>query len=173
MRATTRLICLVMIYSLLIFTSVQCVENSADAGKWAKDKYEVTAYCPCAICCGHETGITATGYPVQTGTIAVDPKVISFFTVVKIEGFQQLFIAMDTGRDITGKRIDIYYPTHEAAKQFGRKVLKVAIWKQKAEFDPLKGIGEFFGDLFAEKGHKPLSGDPLFCLGNMVGGILR
>lgn len=170
MSTNQRLICLFLIYAMLILATMQCVHREAEGGKWAKDKYEITAYCPCAICCGHETGITATGYPVQVGTVAVDPKIIPYFSVLRVEGFKQLFIAMDSGRLIKGKRLDLYYPTHEAAVQFGRKKLAIKIWKPKAEFDPLKGIGEILDGLFAKK---PLCRNPLFIFGNMVGGILK
>ena len=38
-----------------------------------------------------------------------------------------IYIAMDTGSAIKGKRIDIYNPSHNAALQFGRKSVKVTI----------------------------------------------
>ena len=42
-------------------------------------EYTLTAYCPCARCCGKSDGITATGTLAAEGrTIAVDPRVIPY-----------------------------------------------------------------------------------------------
>lgn len=48
---------------------------------------ELTAYCPCAVCCGKDNGITATGTAAQEGvTIAVDPDVIPLGSWVRLTG---------------------------------------------------------------------------------------
>lgn len=96
--------------------------------------YVCTAYCSCAKCCGiyspEVTGgvsHTATGtIPEQGRTIAVDPRKIPYGTHVYIEGYGE-FIAEDTGGAIQGNRIDVYFESHAAALQFGRRTLMVTI----------------------------------------------
>ena len=63
------------------------------------------------------------------GTVAVDPKVIPLGTKVKIDGLPHIYRAEDTGKAIKGNRIDIWFPNHNQAKEFGI---------QKREFKKLK-----------------------------------
>lgn len=80
--------------------------------------YTVTAYCGCVKCCGKTDGITATGTQATEGrTIAVDPSVIPYGTIVYING--QAFVAEDCGGAIKGRRIDMFFNTHEAALEWG------------------------------------------------------
>lgn len=100
--------------------------------------FELTAYCPCEICCGiwatsrpaDENGnpiiYTASGAIAQTGTtIAVDPSVIPYGSEVKIN--DHTYIAQDTGGAITGNRIDIYFDDHQTALEFGRQRAEVFV----------------------------------------------
>lgn len=92
--------------------------------------FEATAYCPCTKCCGpNAKGITASGTKVQANrTIAVDPKVIPLGSKVHIEGFGD-YIAEDTGGAIKGYKIDIYFPDHQSALNFGRKKGIKVYWR--------------------------------------------
>lgn len=98
--------------------------------------FELTAYCSCEQCCGQyalnrpidEFGnpivYTATGAVAKAGvTIAVDPNVIAYGTVVEINGHN--YIAQDTGGAIVGNRIDVYFDDHNEALQFGRQQAEV------------------------------------------------
>lgn len=77
--------------------------------------YQITYYCACAICCNVETGITASGEPVQAGvTIAADAS-IPFGTQLIIDG--HTYTVQDRGGAIKGNHIDIYCNTHEEALQ--------------------------------------------------------
>ena len=86
-----------------------------------------TAYCNCSKCCGKWAGgPTASGKMPQAGrTIAVDPKVIPLGSQVKING--KIYIAEDTGSAIKGKKIDIYYDSHSAANNWGRRSIEVYV----------------------------------------------
>lgn len=85
---------------------------------------ELTAYCPCAVCCGKEDGITATGTAAQEGmTIAVDPDVIPLGSWVEIDG--HTYHAEDVGGAVNGNHIDIYFNSHDAAWDFGRRYANV------------------------------------------------
>lgn len=98
--------------------------------------FNLTAYCPCSICCGQYSPEvrggephTATGtVPVAGRTIAVDPRVIPYGSRVSIEGLGT-FIAEDCGGGITNNRIDVYFNTHEEALAFGMHQAYVTIEK--------------------------------------------
>lgn len=91
------------------------------------EDFKTTAYCPCEKCCGNfSDGITATGTVATAGrTIAVDPKVIPYGSKVTIDGKE--YIAEDCGGAIKGKRIDIFFETHEEAIQYGVHNTQVTI----------------------------------------------
>lgn len=93
-------------------------------------EYKLTAYCSCAKCCGkyadnrpldsdgQEIVYGSTGERLTAGySIAVDPSVIPYGSVVTINGHE--YKAMDCGGAIKGNRIDIYFDDHTEALQFG------------------------------------------------------
>ena len=87
----------------------------------------VTAYCGCEKCCGqYADGITASGAPARFGVVAA-PEWLPFGTKLKIEGFDTVFTVEDRGGAIKGNRLDIWFPSHEEAKKFGRQGLFVEI----------------------------------------------
>ena len=88
----------------------------------------VSAYCPCSLCCGKwADGITASGYVIQPGDkfVAAPPE-YPFGTMLDIPGYG-LVPVLDRGGAIEGKKIETYHDTHEAALQWGRKELTVTI----------------------------------------------
>lgn len=86
--------------------------------------FEVTAYCHCAICCGREGQLTASGtYPATGRTIGVDPDILPYGTEVVINGHK--YVAEDTGGAMQGRHIDIFMNSHEEALQFGRQQIEV------------------------------------------------
>ena len=88
----------------------------------------VTAYCPCAECCGEwADGVTATGLPAAPGIVAVDPAVIPLGSMVVIDGRQ--YLAADTG--VTGQAVDLCMEEHETALAFGVRTAEV--WVIPAE----------------------------------------
>lgn len=88
--------------------------------------FKLTAYCPCAKCCGKSDGITATGTVATQGrTIAVDPSVIPYGTEVVING--NTYVAEDCGGAIKSNKIDIYFDSHAEALQFGVQYADVYI----------------------------------------------
>lgn len=96
------------------------VSNSSSNTK----TFRVTAYCPCSKCCGKwANGITSTGATAQANrTIAVDPKVIPYGSVVRMNGID--YVAEDCGGAIKGNRIDVYFDTHAEAMAFGVQYLE-------------------------------------------------
>lgn len=92
--------------------------------------YNVSAYCSCSYCCGKNAcGITASGKSVRWGYVAADKKLFKFGTKLSIEGFTGHFTVEDTGSAIKGRKLDIWFPSHQEAKEFGRKNLKVKFVK--------------------------------------------
>lgn len=84
----------------------------------------VTAYCPCAECCGRwADGVTASGVPAGPGIVAVDPDVIPLGSTVIVDG--QRYLAADTG--VTGNHADICVTDHRAAEAFGVQATEVWI----------------------------------------------
>lgn len=87
--------------------------------------FTATAYCPGPCCNGKWAGMTAMGRTIEYYTnrginvIAVDPRVIPLGTKVIYNGIE--YIALDTGRVIKGKKIDVFMAGHEDTLKFGVK----------------------------------------------------
>ena len=105
---------------------------------YGSDKYlgifEITGYCNDKECTGKSPGdkgygITKSGKVAKWGTVAVDLKVIPLGTKLKIEGFGNTFIANDIGGAIKKNKIDIWFPAHQDALDWGRQKRKVWIVK--------------------------------------------
>lgn len=86
----------------------------------------ITAYCPCAECCGRwADGLTATGLPAGPGIVAVDPEVIPLGSTVIIDG--QRYLAADTG--VEGLHVDVCMTEHEDTEAFG--VQRLEVWVEE------------------------------------------
>lgn len=74
-------------------------------------------------------GRTATGIPVRRGIIAADPKVLPLGSVVRLHAgkYSGIYSVMDTGGDIRGQRIDIYFPSRAEAIKFGRRKVGIEV----------------------------------------------
>ena len=84
----------------------------------------ITAYCPCAECCGRwADGLTASGLPAGPGIGAVDPDVIPLGSTVIIDG--QKYLAADTGSGVEGLHIDIFLASHEETVAHGVRTADV------------------------------------------------
>ena len=84
----------------------------------------ITAYCPCAECCGRlADGTTATGLPAGPGIVAVDPDVIPLGSTVIIDGMK--YLAADTGSGVEGLHIDIFLASHEETVAHGVRTADV------------------------------------------------
>jgi len=95
----------------------------------------VTAYSPDHRSCGtSDDGLTATMHSVETNgfrLVAADPKVLAYGSMVSIEGYDKGHIVpvLDCGGAIKGNHIDLLFPTHEQAIQWGSKLMNVVVWK--------------------------------------------
>lgn len=75
--------------------------------------------------CGTGDGLTASGVPVKSGLIAVDPRIIPLGSTIVIN--ENEYTASDTGGQINGHRIDIAVPTHAEALVLGIYEAKVYV----------------------------------------------
>ena len=96
---------------------------------------EVTAYCPCKICCGpNAQGITASGRKITHNNgafVAADTEVLPFHTRLSIPGYRlgRIVPVIDRGGDIKGNRIDVFFKSHQEATNFGRRVVPVTVMR--------------------------------------------
>jgi 3D (Asp-Asp-Asp) domain-containing protein len=96
-------------------------------------RMEVTAYCPCTKCCGENAqGITASGRDVSYNNsrfVAADTTVLPFNTKLVIPGYHNgaTVPVIDRGGAIKGNKLDLYFPTHEEALQWGRQWIEVTV----------------------------------------------
>ena len=87
--------------------------------------YKITAYCPCAKCCGKTNGRTASGTKATAGrTVAASSK-FAFGTKLNIGG--HIYTVEDRGGAINGNKIDIFVNSHAEALQWGVRYLNVNV----------------------------------------------
>ena len=112
--------------------------------KQVKEKYKnnymysfegvVTAYSPYEESTGKSPDdpdfkVTASGTIATQGrTIAMD-KIFPFGTLVKIEGFDEVFRVEDRGFKIKGNRVDVYFEDVDDAIKFGKQKRKIYVIK--------------------------------------------
>jgi len=98
---------------------------------WQTIRMRVTAYCPCEKCCGPDSpGVTASGHKIQSGDVFVAAdKRYPFGTKMIVPGYNddQPVEVLDRGGAIKGDRIDVFFPTHEEALEWGVKNLDVKV----------------------------------------------
>lgn len=87
----------------------------------ATEEFQATAYCV--------TGITKSGAWTELGIVAADPNVIPLGSMIYLESpvMSGVYQVMDTGRLIKGKIIDIYIPSYELCREFGRRNVRIRI----------------------------------------------
>ena len=103
----------------------------------------VTAYCPCTACCGPSArGITASGRPVSAngGRFVAADRDLPFGTTLIIPGYNngRPVEVLDRGGAIRGNRLDVFFPTHREARQWGVRRLRVERANLKSEISDYK-----------------------------------
>ncbi len=105
-----------------------------------------TGYCNCGKCCGwvrtdgghgepvydygplkgrpKRVGITSSGTRAKHGTIAADTRFFRIGTRLHVPGYGDGRVE-DVGGAIKGRHIDLWFPTHDAARRWGRRWLRV------------------------------------------------
>lgn len=85
--------------------------------------FTITAYCGCKKCSGGSNKTASGTTPTEGRTIAADTSILPYGTQVVIDGI--VYTVEDCGSGVRGNHIDIFFATHEKAKAFGRKTVKV------------------------------------------------
>ncbi len=94
----------------------------------------VTAYSPDARSCApFADGQTATLHSVWTNgmrLVAADTTVLPFGSMISIPGYHdgEIVPVLDRGGKIRGQRLDVLYPTHQRARQWGVQRLPITVW---------------------------------------------
>ncbi|MFN7019709.1 MAG: 3D domain-containing protein [Phycisphaerales bacterium] len=95
----------------------------------------VTAYSPDARSCGKwADGITSSIHNVHTNggkLVAADSRVLPLGSMVSVPGYDQANVVpvLDRGGAIKGNKLDLLFPTHEAARKWGVRHLPVTVWE--------------------------------------------
>ncbi len=112
---------------------------------------ETTAYCACKECCGwkrkygccllpavyasgpnkgerKQVGITADGSKAKKGTIAADTRRYPFGTIMHVPGYGWAEVH-DKGGAIKGNRLDLFFSSHKKALEWGRRTVKVRVYR--------------------------------------------
>ncbi|HYP27162.1 MAG TPA: 3D domain-containing protein [Blastocatellia bacterium] len=94
--------------------------------------FHATAYCL--------KGRTASGQYTRRGVIAADPRVLPIGTVVQIQAgrYTGTYTVLDTGGRIKGRKIDVYVPTYDEARRFGRQRIQVKVLGRAKKSDPAR-----------------------------------
>ena len=149
-----RLTLLSLTISLFIFAFASCStatqfdysQLSPRPQKRTTIKIKTTAYCKCQKCCGWKTnwlghpvyssgrlkgkkkiiGQTASGKIAKKGTIAADTQHFPFKTKMFIPGYGH-GIVQDRGSAIKGYHLDLYFPSHQEAINWGVRYVNVTI----------------------------------------------
>lgn len=103
--------------------------NLCEAATGIEKTMIVTAYCPCDKCCGkYGWGYTtASGHKIKHGDkFVAASKSVPFGTMIDIPGYGKVPV-LDRGGAIRGNRLDVYFPTHKEALNWGKQTLKVRI----------------------------------------------
>jgi 3D (Asp-Asp-Asp) domain-containing protein len=87
----------------------------------ATAEFEATAYCV--------TGISKSGIRIAPGHVAADPKVIPLGSMIYVDSplMSGIYQVLDTGELVKGNIIDIFIPSYERCKEFGRRAVKVQV----------------------------------------------
>ena len=71
-------------------------------------------------------GRTASGLPVGSGVVAVDPAVIPLGTRMFVPGYGEA-VAADTGSAVRGAMLDLWFPTAADALRWGRQTVVITL----------------------------------------------
>ncbi len=134
---------------LIICSTCKTTIKPSSSAKCKTVTILTTAYCPCQKCCGwkrnwygrpvfaygnlkgkpKKVGICADGTKAKKGTIAADTRYYPFGTVFYVPGYGYGKVH-DRGGKIKGlTHIDLYFNSHQKALNWGRKTLKVNIYR--------------------------------------------
>lgn len=131
----------------LVHASACCLLPKGFGREKEHVRMTVTAYCACRKCCEwkrqccigptvyaagpskgerKKVGITSDGTRAKKGVIAADTSLYPYGTQMYVPGYGW-GVVHDTGRDIKGNHIDVFFKSHRDAVEWGRKRLWVTV----------------------------------------------
>ena len=120
---------IVAIFTFGLFVGAVTWESVLESPDYYEVEMNVSAYCTCAKCCGEfADGYTASGKLAEGLIIAAPPK-YPFGTIMDVPGYG-VAVVEDRGGAIKGNKLDILFPSHQAALNWGRKYLMVKVYKK-------------------------------------------
>lgn len=77
-------------------------------------------------------GRTRSGVYVRRGVIAADPRILPLGSVVHLKAgkYSGVYTVQDTGRLIKGNVVDVWMPTNQEARSFGRRKIKIHVLRE-------------------------------------------
>ncbi len=108
-----------------------------DGEGWYREESSlVTAYCPCAKCCGTQSpGVTSTGGNAWVPGLAADPVKLAYGTKVFVDGYG-MSVVDDTGGAMRRHwrrdgilHIDVRMTYHYEARQWGKRYMRVKVYE--------------------------------------------
>jgi 3D (Asp-Asp-Asp) domain-containing protein len=114
-------------YRVTFFCSLAMLILAPIGRTWQKSSAATALFTATAYC---NTGPTVKGNSTHAGTAAADPSVIPLGSKVRVTEagpYSGDYAVTDTGRKVNGHAIDLYIADPVAAKQFGRKQVRVQI----------------------------------------------
>ena len=86
-------------------------------------KFEATAY--------SLRGRTAAGTQTRSGIVAADPSVLPLGSVIALEAgdYSGVYEVHDTGAKVKGNLVDVWMPTSQECRKFGRRSVKLTVLK--------------------------------------------
>ncbi len=105
--------------------------NSHHARQWQTVPMRVTAYCPCPKCCGRfSDDITACAHKIKPGdTFVAADRMYPFGTEMIVPGYNNAepVKVLDRGGAISGNRLDVFFPSHQQALNWGVRYIGVKV----------------------------------------------
>ena len=101
--------------------ALQGSNSVSDLNRIQPEEFQATAYCI--------NGISKSGTEIKPGHVAADPKVIPLGSMIYVDSplMGGIYQVKDTGELVKGKIIDIFIPSYERCKEFGRRAVKVQV----------------------------------------------
>ena len=130
LKAVGFLTALVCLFSVSLNKLYSEETEQAPVADYYEIEANVSAYCPCEKCCEQwADGITASGKPAE-GKLIAAPRNYPFGTVMDVPGYGRAAVE-DRGGAIEGNKLDLLFPTHQEALEWGRQYVTVKVWRQK------------------------------------------
>lgn len=74
-------------------------------------------------------GKTASGVLVRRGIVAADPSVLPIGSIIRLHAgeYSGIYTVLDTGQKVRGRRLDIWLPDYDEAREFGCRKVRVQV----------------------------------------------